>query len=230
MTRTGEVVALVPVRGLRGGKTRLAGNLSAEARAALTARMLAGVVGAALDSGVVAAVGVVSPEEAALALAGTIDPAVVALRQDAARPGLNAALDRGRAWARERGATALLVLFGDLPLLAGGDVRRMVGSTAAVVLARDRHGTGTNGMLLRLDGAGREFRFRFGTDSYARHVAEARRLGLALAVADAPGTAVDLDTSEDLRLVLEVGEDGRGGDVHETLVAEGAGVGGGRPT
>jgi 2-phospho-L-lactate guanylyltransferase len=72
------------------------------------------------------------------------------------------------------------------------------------VLAPDRHGTGTNALLLRCDPAadGPAFRFHFGPDSYARHVDEAHRLGLDVVTAITAGTALDLDTPEDLDRVL----------------------------
>ena len=206
------VVAVVPVRGLDTGKSRLASDLSPEARAALTRRMLHGVVQAAVDSGAVDAVAVISPDPAALAAARAADGAVTPLVQDPATPGLNAAVAAGRDWARRRGAAAVLVLFGDLPLLAAADVRRLVEHDQALVLAPDRYGAGTNALLLRLTGrethAAARFRFQFGAGSYARHVAEARRLGLEMATSSAPGTAFDLDTPDDWRtlLTLEIGK------------------------
>jgi 2-phospho-L-lactate guanylyltransferase len=197
------VVAVVPIRGLASGKTRLAGELPPEAREALTRRMLRTVVGAAVASGAVDAVAVVSPDPAALALAAELDPAVVPLPQDPVAPGLNPALAAGREWALARGA-ALLVLFGDLPLLAGHDVRRLLAPAAPVVLAPDRHGAGTNALVLRLGVPGAtDFRFGFGGGSCPRHLAEAARLGLAVETSVAPGTAFDLDTPEDLRALLE---------------------------
>jgi 2-phospho-L-lactate guanylyltransferase len=201
----GNVVALVPIRSLAEGKSRLSGALSPEAREALTRRMLRRVVRAALDSGAVGTVLVVSPDPAALALAVVEGPGVVPLRQDRHRPGLNGALDQGRDWVAARHAAALLILFGDLPLLTTDDVRNLVRRDAPVVLAPDRHGTGTNAMLLRLGRfteGDEPFRFAFGPDSYAHHVDEAHRLELEIATALTPGTAFDLDTPDDLRLVM----------------------------
>ena len=201
------VACVVPIRGVWGGKTRLAGALSAEERARLTVRMLAGVVGAALDSGVVGRVAVISPDPVVLALAVGLGPDVEAVTQDAAAPGLNPALDAGRRWAVGRDAAALLVLFGDLPLLSAGDVRNLVRRDAPVVLAPDRHGTGTNALLLRLSRRDRAspdaFRFGFGDGSYARHVDEAHRLGLEVATSLVAGTAFDLDTPEDWRMLRD---------------------------
>jgi 2-phospho-L-lactate guanylyltransferase len=227
------IVGLVPIRSLAEGKTRLSGALSPEARSALTRRMLRGVVRAALDSGAVGGVAVVSPDPAALALAVVEGPGVVPLLQDPARPGLNRAISQGRDWALGRGAAALLVLFGDLPLLSADDVRNLVRRDAPVVLAPDRHGTGTNALLLRLgggergragvgEGAGR-FRFGFGPGSYARHADEAHRLGLDVATALTTGTAFDLDTPDDLRLLVGgEGEGRRGGE--DVLVVPRLGV------
>ncbi|MFD6444667.1 2-phospho-L-lactate guanylyltransferase, partial [Promicromonospora sp. NPDC060204] len=42
-----------------------------------------------------------------------------------------------------------------------------------------------------------EFRFRFGVGSLEAHLAEAAAHGLSVSVVDRPGTAVDLDTTDD---------------------------------
>lgn len=200
---SGGIVGVVPVRSLTGGKTRLAGTLSPEMRAALTRRMLGGVLDALVEVDVCEAVAVVSPDPEVLALASARQGAIVPVRQDAAMPGLLPALEAGRSWALARGAGALLVLFGDLPLLTGEDVRNLVRLAAPVVIAPDRHGVGTNGLLLRQGIGGRtpaeRFGFRFGIDSYARHVAEADRLGLEVVPSLVTGTAFDLDTADDWR-------------------------------
>lgn len=198
---SGGIVGVVPVRSLTGGKTRLAGALTPEMRAALTRRMLGGVLDALAEADACEAVAVVSPDPEVLAFAATKPSGILPLAQDAATPGLLPALEAGRSWAFARGAGALLVLFGDLPLLTGEDVRNLVRRAAPVVIAPDRHGLGTNGLLLRQGIGGRapaaRFRFQFGDDSYARHVAEAHRLGLEVVPSLAPGTAFDLDTADD---------------------------------
>ena len=197
-----RVVAVVPVRSLRGGKTRLAGTLTPEAREALSRRMLRHVLGQAVASGTVDRVVVVSPDEEALAFARDVHPSVVGLSQPTTAPGLNSALDLGRAWAEADGARAMLVLFADLPRLTAADVRDLAGLAAPVALAPDRHGTGTNALRLQFPQGG-AFAFAFGVGSAALHLAEARRLGLDVVVHRAPGLSFDLDTADDWRSLVD---------------------------
>lgn len=200
----GGIVALVPVRSLAGGKTRLAGAIGQEVRELLTRRMVTKVIRSALSSDAIVAVVVVSPDNQALDLAVTVDPRVIPVHQDADRPGLLAALDIGRCRAEKIGASGLLVLFGDLPLLDGADVRNIVRRAVPVVISPDRHGAGTNALLLRFSGSEscNQFQFQFGEGSYRRHVAEAHRLGLDVATSISAGTAFDLDTPADLEELL----------------------------
>jgi len=192
-----RIVAVVPVRSLRHGKTRLSPVLGNEAREALLRGIANRVVAAAVDSGLIETVLVVSPDAETQAWAAGMGPAVVAAQQPEHRLGLNGAIDAGRAWALERGASTVISLFADLPLIVTDDIRGLVARTEPVVLGPDRRGEGTNALLLRLAGRAPEFTFAFGDGSLAKHLEEARRLGLNAAVHDALGIAFDLDTPDD---------------------------------
>jgi 2-phospho-L-lactate guanylyltransferase len=189
---------------LRHGKTRLSPVLGKEARETLLHGIADRVVTAAVDSGRIETVLVVSPEAETLAWAAEFGPAVVAVPQPEDRAGLNGAIEAGRAWALDHGASALVSLFADLPLIAPDDIRGLVARTEPVVLGPDRRGEGTNALLLRLAGRGPEFRFAFGDGSLAKHLEEARRLELNAAMHDAPGIAFDLDSPDDWSDFLQV--------------------------
>jgi 2-phospho-L-lactate guanylyltransferase len=191
------VVAVVPIRSFRNGKTRLASILSSDERSTLLHRSAQGVIEAALDSRVVDTVLIVSQDEEALAWASEFRRRVVPLRQPAAWVGLNGAMNVAREWALERDADGLLSLFADLPHLSVFDVRALLARRAAIVLGPDRRGEGTNAMLLRLDRSGADFRFAFGERSLRRHIDEAGRLGLSIALHESPGVGFDLDTPLD---------------------------------
>lgn len=207
--RAAGIVALIPVRSFRTGKTRLAGQLTEAERETLSRWMLGRVLDAARRSAVIDTIAVISPDPAVLAAAEAAGPTAAALAQASETAGLNPALDLGRQWAMERAAAAMLVLFADLPLLSSNDVANLARRDAAVVLAPDRHGHGTNALFLRL---GRHvaaqqdaFRFQFGEGSYVRHVDEAERLGLDAVTVITAGTTLDIDTPDDLRQLRERG-------------------------
>jgi 2-phospho-L-lactate guanylyltransferase len=76
-----------------------------------------------------------------------------------------------------------------------------------VAIVPDRHGEGTNALVLRPPGA---IRPAFGEGSCARHVAAARDGGIPHAVEELPSLALDLDTPADLVALTGRVEDDRG--------------------
>ena len=122
--------------------------------------------------------------------------------------GLNEGLEQARFDALVDEIETLIVLHGDLPNLQAADVEVLAaalpsGAAPAVAIAPDRAGTGTNGLVLRPPGV---IRFRFGTGSFAAHVAEVSRAGVPLVAVNRAGIAFDLDTPDDLRRWLELGD------------------------
>ena len=201
MTR--PAVAVVPVRSLTGGKTRIASAVPADAREALTRAMLATVLDAVAMSGTVDQIVVVSPSPEALEFALGVVPSIEPLLQPLASPGLIPALEQGRTYGMAMGAQAVLTVFGDLPGLQADDLRILTDFATDVVIAPDRKRDGTNALLLRrraLDG----YSFLFGESSFSRHLDEAERRRLTVGIVERPGTQLDLDTPEDLALLPAV--------------------------
>lgn len=188
-----RTIAIVPIKALTATKTRLAAALDPPDRAALTLRVLGGVL-TALDTPGIAERLVVTPDAAVLRAAQAAG--ATGLQQDG--EGLNEGLEQGRAWALTAGAEAILIVLGDLPLLGRDDVAAILALADhphIAVFAPDRHGTGTNALLLRPPDA---LPFAFGVGSLARHRAAARERGLVGRAYTSPGTALDLDTPADL--------------------------------
>jgi 2-phospho-L-lactate guanylyltransferase len=73
-------------------------------------------------------------------------------------------------------------------------------ATAEVVIVPDRHGSGTNGLLLTPPDAVAP---SFGPDSRARHEQLARDAGVAWRIAETPSLLLDIDTGEDLAMLRE---------------------------
>jgi 2-phospho-L-lactate guanylyltransferase len=196
-----RTVAVVPVKSLFEVKSRLSDLLSAEQRSALALDMLHHVLESIAASGVIEGIAVISPDPDALDL----PPGVTRLVQ--ARAGLNNVLEQGRDWAAATGAEALLVVLGDLPLLAPEDISAMAAMAAhpgTAVLAPDRHQVGTNAMLVRP--LSRAY-FSFGTHSYLVHHSRYVEAGMLVKTYASTGTSLDVDTPDDLAFLagLDVG-------------------------
>jgi 2-phospho-L-lactate guanylyltransferase len=182
--------AVIPVKASPDSKSRLAAVLDAPSRAALVDAMLARVIEAALDARNIARV----------ALLGTprIGPpdGITLLAEPGG--GLNAAVASALDEAAAQGAGRVVFIHGDLPLVIARDLELLAAAPAGeIAIAPDRHGTGTNALSLPLPEA-RGFSFAFGPDSFARHNAEAERLGLRIEEIHSPGLAKDVDEPGDL--------------------------------
>jgi 2-phospho-L-lactate/phosphoenolpyruvate guanylyltransferase len=198
-TATG-VSAVVPVKDLWGTKSRLAPVLDPGARAGLTLYMMGRVVAAVWEAGV-GDVCVVSPDRMVLKEAKR--RGATPLLQESR--GLNPALEEGRCRALEIGASTLLVLPADLPLLDAGDVRavlEVVGEGPSVIISPDGTRSGTNALLLQPPDL---LPFAFGPDSFEAHLGAARRRDLRVRVCERPHLAFDLDTAGDLARLKKTG-------------------------
>lgn len=191
-----SVFAVVPVKDLGRAKGRLRPVLEPAARAGLTLYMLRRVLAKLHEAGV-ERVCVVSPDRVVLRYARR--SGAIPLRQESR--GLNPALEEGRGFAMEHGASSLLVMPSDLPLIDVRDVRALLElgeDAASVVISPDSARTGTNALLLRPPDA---LPFVFGADSFEAHLAAARERGAQISVCERPRLAFDLDTGEDLALL-----------------------------
>jgi 2-phospho-L-lactate guanylyltransferase len=92
---------------------------------------------------------------------------------------------------------------GDCPALDAGEVEQLLDAPAtgpAVTIVPDRHGTGTNALMLNPPDL---FLPAFGPDSCARHVSRARATGQSFALEVLECLAIDLDTPEDFTLLRD---------------------------
>ena len=191
---------IVPHRGLEHAKTRLAGVLDPEQRAALAERLLRHVLEVAVAAG--PQVVVISPDPGLASLV-TATGGRLSVQHGL---GLNAGLTQARDEALADGVEVLAVLHGDLPELSAGDVTALLaavdGPCPAVAIAPDAAGRGTNGLALAPPTV---IGFSFGRDSFAVHSSAAEGVGARLTVVHRPGLAFDVDTPDDLAAWLARG-------------------------
>ena len=191
-----RTLAVLPVKRYAAAKQRLDGPLGAEARGALAEAMLRDVLAALPRVRRLEGVVVVTGEPRAAALAVQAGADVI----DEGEPrGHSAAALIGVAEAGRRRCERALLVPGDCPALEPGEVDELLDrappDAPGVTIVPDRHGTGTNALLISPPDA---IAPAFGPGSCRRHRALAEAAGAAVAVMSVPSLALDLDTPEDV--------------------------------
>lgn len=204
--------AILPVKRFEGAKGRLEGALAAGPRRALAEAMYVDVLTALRRAQGVDRTLVLTADPGAQRVAEGYEAIPL---DDPAEAGQNRAVLRGVAHARELGATRVLCLSGDTPMIDPAALDSLLGRPRTAdryaVIVPDRHGTGTNGLLLcPPDG----MQPSYGLGSCARHRALAEEAGLAVEIAELESLALDVDTPDDFDALKEVIASSRGGAAH----------------
>jgi 2-phospho-L-lactate guanylyltransferase len=190
--------AIVPVKPLRRGKSRLAGVLTEEERLGLNSQLLTHTVDILGEIPEIEHVLVVSRDQAALSLARAHGARTV---QEKGAPELNVALTRATIVAKQYATRGVLIIPSDLPMISKEDVYAMldmVKDPPVVVVAPDRKKTGTNALLVCPVGL---IEYDYGPNSFEHHCQRARESGARLEICELPSLALDMDVPEDLELV-----------------------------
>ncbi len=193
--------AIVPVKPLRRGKSRLAGVLTDEERTFINYTMFTKTLKALRAVPEIDHLLVVSRDTGALALARDFDAKT--LQEDGRSDNLNLALKRATVVAQLYAAQRVLVVTADLPLIEPDSIRLMIQMAAdppVVVIAPDNRRTGTNAILMSPAGL---IDYQFGPDAFFRHMEQAQKYHVRVEVCESPNLGLDLDLPEDLELLRQ---------------------------
>jgi 2-phospho-L-lactate guanylyltransferase len=193
--------AIVPVKPLRRGKSRLAGALSDGERAELNQSLLQHTLKTLSKLSEVEHVLVVSRDPQALTIARQHGARTV---RENGHPQLNTALTRATVVAQVHATRGVLILPADLPLISEEDVLTLIERAVdppVIVIAPDRHRKGTNALLIYPAGL---IEYDFGENSFEKHCELAKRAGARLEIVDLPTLGLDLDLPEDLEIIREL--------------------------
>ncbi len=189
-----STLAVLPVKSFKDAKQRLDPGLDPAPRRMLAEAMFADVLIALRRARTIARVLVVSTDRAAQRLAGAYG--AMLLSED--NRGHNYAAGNGVRYALEQRIERVLLVPADCPALDPAEVDELVGRevpTPSALIVPDRHGTGTNALLLTppdvIDPS-------FGPGSRERHEGECLSAGVFHRTLDVPSLALDVDTPEDL--------------------------------
>jgi 2-phospho-L-lactate guanylyltransferase len=201
-----RTTAILPIKRFGAAKRRLLDTLDRRQRATIVRAMLGDVLAAASAAELVERLIVVTgegrAERIALRHAQRAATPLEVLR-DPKDTGHSEAATLGIVRAKALGAQCVALLPGDCPLLDPAELDDALETMrpGRVVVVPDRHGTGTNALLLSpADAIGPAF----GPGSRDRHADRAARAGFEVAVEELPSLALDLDTPADLEALSEV--------------------------
>jgi 2-phospho-L-lactate guanylyltransferase len=214
-----RTAAILPVKRFPIAKQRLGMSVSDSLRADLARAMVGDVLSALRECPAIEATIVVTCESTVAAAARYIGAIVV---DDATEESQSAAASLGLGKALEDGFERALCVPGDCPTLDPGELLELLdtrvpntdiaghpkdpqthaGSAPAieVVIVPDRHGSGTNGLLLTPPNA---IPPSFGPDSRARHERLAEEAAASWRIERPASLLLDIDTGEDLAVLRE---------------------------
>ncbi|MEM3096740.1 MAG: 2-phospho-L-lactate guanylyltransferase [Nitrososphaerota archaeon] len=187
-------VALIPVKRLSRSKTRLGGRLEAVERASLSVSILTKVARACRDAGLHPIL--LSPDKHVKALASLHGWGYFSDTGHSLRSSVSAALNK----IVRSGASEVLVVHADLPFLSPDDLRQIISVSkgADIVLCPNLAVDGTNIVYVKKP---KSFRPMYGRESFSRHLRYHLSCGLRVKTFISLGSALDIDTPKDLRLL-----------------------------
>jgi 2-phospho-L-lactate guanylyltransferase len=196
-----RTLAVVPIKTLSAAKQRLAGALATGARQSLAQAMFSDVLASLRRSQRVEAIAVVTADVVATAVA---HGERITVLPDDLQDGQSAAALIGIRYAVAAGYDRAVLVPGDTPLLDAVELDALLdrceSEAIQAAIVADRHGTGTNALVLTPPDA---MAPSFGPGSFDRHIATAADAGLNHRADPVPSLAHDVDTPEDLTALAE---------------------------
>ena len=186
------VVPIIPMKPLAEGKTRLGLQFDQSQRADLTVGLLRRVIGA-IKGASIEMFWVIGGDDRVRHLVRNHD----GIWLPEMGRNLNDTISKAFARASQDGYSALY-LPGDLPFIKPSDVINLIRSSERrnnITLAPARIDGGTNAILVP---QGIYFQPELGEHSFAKHLAQAARMEVSVAICYSPGLGFDLDTVDDL--------------------------------
>lgn len=193
--------AIVPVKPLRRGKSRLSSVLSPDERTALNQNLLTNTLKILSSVNQIDKIMVVSRDPAVLTLAREFGARTVL---ENGNPELNTALRRASMVAKTHLANEILIIPADLPLISQIEVEAFLkksGNPPEIIISPDRRKDGTN--LLYINPVGL-INFHYGSGSFEKHMAEAKSTGARIDIIESVPLGLDLDLPEDLEILQQL--------------------------
>ena len=193
-----KTTAIVPVKGLEDANARLREVLSADERYRLAEALFLDLIVKLPRSRCIDEIMVVTADSSVARQTRWFGHKVLEQERD---EGHSEAAVAGAQAAMADGAQRVAMLPVDCPTLDPEELDARVGrSPRTALIVPDRHGTGTNALVLTPPDV---FVPVFGLESCSRHISRARAAGISFALENIESLETDLDTPEDMALLRD---------------------------
>jgi len=193
--------AIIPVKPLRLGKSRLAGSISDIERVNLNKRLLKQTINTLTEIQEIEQILIISRDSDVISIARDLGTKTIL---ENGSPQLNSALTRATIFAQLHSIQGILIIPADLPLINREDIESIMDRAddpPVVVIAPDRRNEGTNALFISPAGI---IDYDFGPNSFKKHCDLAIQSGARLEIINLPSLAFDLDIPEDLIYLNEM--------------------------
>lgn len=193
-----SLCAIIPIKPLRRGKSRLSGVLSEDKREGLNQYLLTSTLQCLKNINKINHILVISYDPSALTLARKFGAKTVLENRNT---NINRALRKATLAAMAINSSKILIVPADLPLITKNDILAVIGKSGdppEIVIVPDRKMSGTNVLLINPIGA---IKYNFGEWSFRKHIEQAERKKINIKICERKNLSFDLDLPEDLEFL-----------------------------
>ena len=192
--------AVVPVKDIGKAKQRLGSVLGVEERRNLFLVMVEDVLAALAKVSLLDGVMIVTGDPEVQRLATQFK---ARLLEESKNQGHTSAVAYAARVLKQEGVDGMLQIPGDIPLVQAGEVEELLRAHSpapSITIVPSHDKMGSNCVLCSPPDV---IPLRFGENSFYHHLQSARKHGLCPQVMTSPGIGLDIDTPEDLRLLIQ---------------------------
>ena len=199
MKSASPIWAILPIKSLGDAKQRLCNILSPDERRELMLVSARDVMSALSRSTRLSGILLVSKDTTALELGREYGVHQLIVNYD---DGQSDAIIQAVELLRKKGVTATLTIPGDVPLVKARDIDvvcNTLDSAPSLTIVSNSDGTGSNCIAASPPDL---IAYRFGSNSFARHISSARAAGVEPTVLTLPRVELDIDMESDIATLM----------------------------
>ena len=195
-----SLVAIIPIKPLNKGKSRLSSVFNEKQRIELNTQLLKNTIRAIKNIQTINQIFVISSDPNVLSIARDLGTKTI---QEQKSTNINRALRKATKAALAYKADKIIIIPADLPLINEIDIISIIDKMSyppQIIIVPDRKDSGTNILLINPIGI---LDFEFGSNSFIRHIEQAQRKNIRVDVVRTESLGLDVDSPDDYLEVMK---------------------------